>query len=138
MFLALSRAFAFLSLPFVLLATTGCATILGGGGNKTIEVSSVPSGQSVEIRNKSGNVVHTGVTPFTVTVPRGKGWFNPERYTFKVSPAGYEQVVPSELNMWYFGNLVFGGLIGMVIVDPLTGAMFDFPSRLKLSATPEK
>jgi hypothetical protein len=40
--------------------------------------------------------------------------------------------------MWYFGNLVFGGLIGMVIVDPLTGATFDFPSRLKLSATPEK
>jgi hypothetical protein len=25
---------------------------------------------------------------------------------------------------WYFGNLLFGGLIGLLIVDPATGAMY--------------
>lgn len=25
---------------------------------------------------------------------------------------------------WYFGNILFGGLIGFLIVDPATGAMY--------------
>jgi hypothetical protein len=29
-----------------------------------------------------------------------------------------------KLNGWYFGNVFLGGLIGMLIVDPATGAMF--------------
>jgi len=28
------------------------------------------------------------------------------------------------VNGWYFGNLFIGGLIGMLIVDPATGAMY--------------
>ena len=28
------------------------------------------------------------------------------------------------LNGWYIGNVVFGGLIGLLIVDPETGAMW--------------
>jgi hypothetical protein len=36
----------------------------------------------------------------------------------------------SSVSGWYFGNVVFGGLIGMLIVDPLTGAMYNL--------TPEK
>jgi hypothetical protein len=31
----------------------------------------------------------------------------------------------SSVSGWYFGNLAFGGVIGMLIVDPLTGAMFN-------------
>jgi len=40
---------------------------------------------------------------------------------------GYdEKVIPVEFafNGWYIGNIVFGGLIGLLIVDPLTGAMY--------------
>ncbi|MCX4027392.1 hypothetical protein H0A36_10465 [Endozoicomonas sp. SM1973] len=33
-------------------------------------------------------------------------------------------MITSTLDGWYFGNLFLGGLIGMLIVDPLTGAMF--------------
>ena len=28
------------------------------------------------------------------------------------------------VNGWYFGNLLIGGLIGMLIIDPATGAMY--------------
>jgi hypothetical protein len=40
---------------------------------------------------------------------------------------GYETKkinVECSINGWYFGNIVFGGLIGFLIVDPVTGAMF--------------
>ena len=33
----------------------------------------------------------------------------------------------SSLSGWYWGNIVFGGLIGMLIVDPATGAMYKLP-----------
>lgn len=29
-----------------------------------------------------------------------------------------------KLNGWYFGNIIFGGAIGMLVVDPATGAMW--------------
>jgi hypothetical protein len=32
--------------------------------------------------------------------------------------------VDSTINGWYVGNIVFGGFIGWLIVDPLTGAMW--------------
>jgi len=28
---------------------------------------------------------------------------------------------------WYWGNILIGGLIGMLVVDPLTGAMYKLP-----------
>jgi hypothetical protein len=46
--------------------------------------------------------------------------------------------VRAELSGWYFGNLVFGGIIGMLIVDPLTGSMWNLtPDHIdeKLDAT---
>jgi hypothetical protein len=46
---------------------------------------------------------------------------------------GYDSAevnLDSSVSGWYFGNLLFGGVIGMLIVDPLTGAMYNL--------TPEK
>ena len=31
----------------------------------------------------------------------------------------------SKVSRWYFGNLLFGGMLGLVIVDPSTGAMYN-------------
>jgi hypothetical protein len=44
----------------------------------------------------------------------------------RVSKEGFqsrERKVDGTVNGWYFGNVVFGGLIGMIAVDPATGAM---------------
>ena len=35
------------------------------------------------------------------------------------------QQVSSSLNGWYWGNILVGGLIGMLIVDPISGAMYE-------------
>jgi len=45
----------------------------------------------------------------------------------KLSSVGYaEQIVPVnyKINGWYFGNVLVGGLLGMLVVDPATGAMW--------------
>ena len=46
--------------------------------------------------------------------------------------AGYkERVVPVhfKMNGWYAGNLLFGGFIGLLIVDPATGAMWKIDNE---------
>ena len=37
--------------------------------------------------------------------------------------------ISSTLNGWYVGNIIFGGLIGLFIVDPLTGAMWTLDPK---------
>jgi hypothetical protein len=40
---------------------------------------------------------------------------------------------------WYIGNILFGGLIGMLVVDPQTGAMYRLePKSLDATLTPLK
>lgn len=36
----------------------------------------------------------------------------------------------ANLNPWYFGNLLFGGFIGFLIVDPATGAMWKIEDTM--------
>jgi hypothetical protein len=51
------------------------------------------------------------------------------------SPA--EVRLESTLSGWYWGNIVLGGLIGMLIVDPLTGAMYNLtPDKIEQPLTP--
>ncbi len=108
------------------LAASGCATIVAKS-SQTITVSSVPDAASVSIVNKSGTPVHSGTTPITVTLKKGRGYFKPETYTVRFAKDGYEArevTVRGEVNGWYFGNVIFGGLIGLLAVDPATGAMY--------------
>ena len=45
----------------------------------------------------------------------------------EVSKEGFEKKtiqIESKTNGWYIGNLLFGSLIGFLIIDPLTGAMW--------------
>lgn len=107
-------------------ASSGCATIVARS-SQTITLTSVPDLASVSIVNKSGKAVHQGVTPMTVKLKKGRGYFKPESYTVRFVKEGYaprEVTVSGEINGWYFGNIIFGGLIGMLAVDPNTGAMY--------------
>jgi hypothetical protein len=108
------------------LGATGCATIVAKS-SQPITVTSVPPGAAVSITNRAGSAVHSGNTPMTVTLKKGAGYFKPERYVVRVSKEGFqsrELRIDGAVNGWYFGNIVFGGLIGMVAVDPATGAMY--------------
>lgn len=109
----------------------GCASILGES-KYPVNVSSAPAGASFEITDKSGQVIHSGNTPSTVTLKSGKGYFSGETYTLRFKKQGYADrtvTLDSSLSGWYWGNILFGGLIGMLIVDPATGAMFKLPEQ---------
>src|SRR4051794_17004803 len=73
----------------VLLALTGCASILGGGSNEPVRVTSTPSGATVAILDDKGKQVHAGVTPYIVNLNRGDGWFTPAKYTARASADGF-------------------------------------------------
>ncbi len=113
---------------------SGCSSILSGG-HKTIRVASNPTGAQVEIFDGNNIMVAQGKTPFPVTLKRGAGYFKPAQYEFKGSlPSKSTKVVgyKNGINAWYWGNILFGGLIGMVIVDPITGAMWEPPSVVSI------
>jgi hypothetical protein len=114
------------------LALTGCASIFNGQ-NQPITIKSVPEGATVVVSNRAGEKVHTGQTPVTVTLQRGAGYFKSEIYKVVFTKAGFaprEITIESSLSGWYFGNILFGGLIGMIGVDPATGAMYTFPDSV--------
>lgn len=105
-----------------------CATIFSGS-KKIFSVDSTPQAAKVEITNRDGETIYRGQTPMTTRLKTGAGFFRPAIYEIKVTMDGYQtKLIPvqARLNGWYFGNLVIGGALGMLIVDPATGAMYKF------------
>jgi len=125
------KARTILACAVAALATSGCATIVARSSQE-LTITSVPEGAVVKINNKSGAAVHSGNTPRTVSLKKGRGYFKPERYTIHVAKDGYRTsdiTVQGEVNGWYFGNVIFGGLIGLLAVDPATGAMYTLKPK---------
>ena len=105
---------------------SGCATILSKS-SYPVHISTDPKGAAVTITDKKNKEVFKGQSPANVTLKSGAGFFSKAEYQVKLNAPGYaEQVVPInfKINGWYFGNLFIGGLVGMLIVDPATGAMW--------------
>jgi len=111
---------------------SGCASIMCSA-EKTINISSEPPGAQFEVVAPSGKVVTQGMTPANVTLRRGRGYFQAGDYVAKFSKSGYEDTTVSveqgfETGWYFFGNFLIGPLssvVGGLIVDPLTGAMWD-------------
>ncbi len=113
-------------LAAALLAMTGCASIISGS-TQTLTFKSVPEEAGITITDRAGEKVHTGVTPVTLTLKRGSGYFKPAAYDVAFNKEGFQSKtvkVTGKMNGWYIGNLLFGGIIGLLIVDPATGAMY--------------
>lgn len=129
----------FIVLASMLCLLTGCASIVSKS-NYPIVVDSSPSEAIVTITDRAGAEVFKGETPATVTLAAGNGYFKKARYQVSFEKTGYEtKTVPIEctLDGWYFGNILFGGLIGMLIVDPNTGAMYRLEKEyIKETLTP--
>lgn len=101
--------------------SSGCASIMSGP-NQTVSVKSNPAGAKATFYNEKGVAVASCNTPATVTLKRRHDYvLTVEKEQF----APFETPVSGGLNGWYVGNVLLGGLIGFVIVDPLTGAMWS-------------
>lgn len=115
-----------LAIAGLITITTSCASIV----SKTsypVTVDSTPRDADVTIKNRRGEQVYSGKTPALVRLKSGAGFFTNAKYAVTISKAGFTSKtveLRATLNGWYFGNIVFGGLIGLLIVDPATGAMY--------------
>ena len=118
----------------------GCASIVSSN-KETITLRTNPPDAAFTITNKAGEEIERGRTPATLTLNTSRGYFQGETYRVKFLKDGYKEqdmFVDSSPRGWYvLGNLIFGGLIGWIIVDPLTGAMFTLsPEEVRADLAP--
>lgn len=129
----MKRFFKFFSVSAIalsgIMALNGCASIIGKSSPQVITINSSPSDANLKIEDiRTGGTVYAGKTPYTATLSRNAGYFKSARYQVVVEKDGYptkQFIIDGTPNGWYIGgNFIFGGLIGWLIVDPLTGAMW--------------
>jgi hypothetical protein len=110
---------------------SSCATILSKS-SYPISINSAPSEAKIVIKDKKGIEIFSGQTPAAMKLDAGSGFFGKARYQVTFTKNGYNtKTVPIEFKLdgWYFGNILLGGLIGMLIVDPATGAMYKLETE---------
>lgn len=121
-----------LALATASLALAGCASIVGDT-NYPVAVTSAPNNAHFEVRNEKGMLVQSGNTPSTIILPSSDGFFDGETYSIKYTMAGHDDhtvTLDSTVSGWYWANIAIGGLVGMLIVDPATGAMYKLPENV--------
>lgn len=109
----------------VCILVSGCASVVDGGP-KTVRINSKPAGAEFTVYDREGKAVASKTTPASVSLQRGDGMFKGANYRVAFEAPGYspgDAQIKSEVNGWYYGNIMFGGLIGM-LVDGSTGAMW--------------
>ena len=122
---------------------SSCASIVSKS-TYPLSINSSPSNAKVSITDKKGKEIYLGNTPATVKLKAGAGFFSKAEYQVKFSSPGYDdKIVPItfKLDGWYFGNLLLGGVLGMLIIDPATGAMWKIETEFlneTLSKSTEK
>ena len=98
----------------IMILISGCATIIHGP-NQTIGVSSSPTSARVSVNGQT-----FGTTPALVKLA------SKTTHVIKVELDGYmpfEATVTKKVSGWVWGNIVFGGFIGLA-VDAATGSLY--------------
>lgn len=128
--------------PAVLMGTLalgGCASIISDS-DYPVTFNASPEGVHYEVVNAKDNLVMaSGTTPDTVVLPADQGFFSRASYVVTFEKENYQSVsMPLKAGMdgWYIGNVLLGGLIGILIVDPATGAMWSLDDRVDVGLSP--
>jgi len=112
----------------VMLYLTACASIVSQS-QWPVKLDTNPSGANCVVSDNEGVQIHSGHSPMLVTLKSGHGYFSSAKYHISCTKPGFNDtktLVQAHLNGWYWGNILFGGVIGLFIVDPATGAMWKF------------
>ncbi|MDB5411181.1 MAG: hypothetical protein JWL84_6093 [Rhodospirillales bacterium] len=113
----------------LLLSLGACATIVSGS-DETISVTT-PEVQAANCKLQNGKGEwNVASTPGTTLVKNSAG-----NMTVTCEKDGYEKgstTYASNLKGWIFGNIAFGGLVG-IIIDLSTGAGFEYPTAMPVA-----
>lgn len=120
---------------------TGCASIVSKS-DYPVRLTSQPSDARVTVVDENGREFLDGRTPTTVTLPTKAGFFEGKDYKVTFTKDGYSTHTASiqrGVDGWYIGgNLLLGGVIGWLIVDPSTGAMWTLQEEVYATLIPEQ
>ena len=108
---------------------SGCASIVGKD-LFPVSFQSNPDEANISVKDEHGMVLFSGKTPTMFTLSAGESYFHAKSYIVTFSKSGYSDqtvTLKATISGWYFGNILFGGLIGILIVDPITGKMWKLP-----------
>lgn len=110
----------------LLLLISSCASLVSRK-IYPISLNSKPNNATVTVTDLHGREVFKGITPVAIPLKASAGFFKRAHYFVKFEKNGYSEKtarIHFKVDSWYWGNLLFGGFIGFLIVDPLTGAMY--------------
>ncbi|MCK4223619.1 MAG: hypothetical protein KAX39_00460 [candidate division Zixibacteria bacterium] len=96
-----------------------CASIIHGT-KQDVSINSSPDQAEISVKTVGGVVVFTGKTPASATLKRK------QEYDVFINLAGYQEAkvhISKEFDATYLGNLICGGVIGLII-DAVNGAMY--------------
>ena len=128
-----------LAISAICLTVSGCASIVSGP-TQGVRLQA-NDGSTYAVSDRNGGTISSGKTPASIDLPRGWGYFKTAHYKVKFNKPGYApkivDIVPN-FNGWYLGNLLLpGGIVGMLIVDPSTGAMYKLnPTDIDVALDP--
>jgi len=125
----LKKTIIFLTLVSFAFTIVGCCTIVSGR-NQQLPVISTPSGARVIVNGVQQQ------SPCTLVLDRKQ-----PLYQVRVEKDGYEPVeitLRKGVNGWIWGNILFGGIIGLII-DVCTGSVNKFtPTELEVNLAKQK
>jgi hypothetical protein len=124
------KLFALVLLTFLL----GACSSITQGTDQEVYVDTVSVMGAKCVLNNSKGSWSIASTPGTANVARGGGEMKVrcEKKHYKKS----ERLVPQSLEPMTFGNVLIGGVIG-VMVDAGTGAAFSYPSNVSVALIPD-
>lgn len=126
----MKKLLALLTLPVL----ASCASVMTGfsGDHHEVKFESNTNATYTVYRG-DGSRVYTGLTPGLLNLETSEGYFDRANYTVHFKKPGQpEHVVGlnATIRPWYIGNLLLGGVLGGLVVDPLTGAMWTLPDKV--------
>ena len=116
----------------VALASTACATI-ANGTSQDLDVETQPDAAACKIDRQGATIGMVNPTPGKTSIPRHK-----DNILVSCTLDGYEasnEVLASNFSGVTFGNLLLGGLVG-VVIDASSGANNKYPEKITVILTP--
>ena len=111
---------------------TGCATLVKGS-SQSVMVNTDPPGAVCTLTREGKEIAIVNPTPGTITVDKSKN-----AVAVSCNRQGYLEsagTINSQFQAMTFGNILFGGLIG-VAIDAGSGAMSEYEPSITLTLVP--
>jgi hypothetical protein len=125
------RRFIMLGMLSILLP--GCATLFEGT-SQSVTIETDPSGADCTFDRHGTHIGQVNPTPGSIHVDKSK-----DDLSVQCKHVGYLPATVTESSKFQgttFGNIVAGGLVG-VVVDAASGANFAYPNDVKINMAPD-